>query len=355
MSSLALTRYASGVTSLVHLGWSRFAPDQPPPPDAARLRSHHRIAWDAWFADGSEARVTAPEGIEPRPVVGDWVRLEGRTIATVLPRRTVLRRRAAGLEQKEQVLVANADVVFLVMAVDRDFNLRRLERLLVIARDGGAAPVVVLTKADVVADVERYVQDARDLAGVPVHAVSAEHGMGLAELDAYFQGDATVALLGSSGVGKSTLANALLGMDEGGQRVAHVRRDGKGRHTTARRDLFLRPGGGLVVDTPGMREVGLWDAEDGLADTFEDVESLVGQCRFRDCTHGSEPGCAVQAAVASGALGAARVERWRAFHEELAQTRDPGRVAAERKAGAKRISRAAAALFRDRNRKGGKA
>jgi ribosome biogenesis GTPase len=352
MRSLARPRYASAVTSLVRLGWSRYSA-QPPPPDAARLRSHHRIAWDAWRGDGGEVRVSAPEDTSPRPVVGDWVRLEGSVIAEVLPRRTTLRRRAAGLAQKEQVLVANADVAFLVMAMDRDFNLRRLERLLVVARDGGVAPVVVLTKADRVPDPEVYVQNARECAGVPVHPVSAARGTGLEALEPYFEADATVALLGSSGVGKSTLANALLG-GVGAQRVSHVRRDGKGRHTTARRDLLLRPEGGLVVDTPGVREIGLWDAEDGLADTFDDVEALVLRCRFRDCTHRAEPGCAVRGAVESGELEAARVARWRAFREELAEAREPVRSARARRAGEHRLGRAEAGVARDRARRGGR-
>jgi ribosome biogenesis GTPase len=241
--------------------------------------------------------------------VGDYVRVAGGAITEVLPRRTKLSRRAAGDKASEQLVAANVDRVFIVCGLDRDFNMRRIERYLVAMRSGGAEAAVLLNKADLVEDPAARVVEVAAL-GVPVHLISAREGTGLDAL-AIGPGE-TVCFVGSSGAGKSTLLNRLLGRDA--QRTGEVRGgDDRGRHTTSSRELFAVPGGGFVIDTPGMRELGLWDAEEGMAATFADLEELAQKCRFRDCRHDREPGCAVR-----GVLDDARLADWRKLHSELA-------------------------------------
>jgi ribosome biogenesis GTPase len=246
-----------------------------------------------------------------RPAVGDWVSYRAApdrgTITAVWPRAGVFTRKAAGQAVSQQVVAANVDVVFVVSALDGDFNPRRLERYVALAHEGGVDPVLVLSKADLCDDVKlaECAARAKSVApGVPVHTISTVTGLGLADLEIYFEGNRTVALLGSSGVGKSTLANALLGRDA--QRVADLRFNGKGRHTTTVRELILRPGGGLLIDTPGMRELQLWGGSGGtgesLGDVFAEVDEIAKACRFRDCSHESEPGCAVRERVDSDRL-----------------------------------------------------
>jgi ribosome biogenesis GTPase len=254
--------------------------------------------------------------------VGDWVALETRvaegraTIHAVLPRRSAFVRKAAGAAREVQVLAANIDTAFLVMGLDSDFNPRRLERALVLAWESGATPVVLLNKADLCPDLGERQRTAEWAdPGVPVHALSARRGQGLEALERYLQPGRTVALLGSSGAGKSTIANRLLGEER--LRTAEVRpHDQRGRHTTSHRELFALPGGALLIDTPGLRELQLWATEEGLADAFEDVDRLARSCRFRDCRHRGEPGCAVTAAVESGELSE---ERLRSHHKLAAE------------------------------------
>lgn len=259
------------------------------------------------------------------PAVGDWVALrlpgdegEQGVIQAVLPRKSKFSRKAAGHRVAEQVVAANIDTVLLVSGLDGDFNPRRIERYLIAAWDSGARPVIVLNKADRAEDAEALRAEVEAIAlGVPVHLVSAKTGDGCDELKPYLRPGETLGLLGSSGVGKSTIINRLLGREV--QRTGEVREsDDRGRHTTTHRELFMAPAGGLVLDTPGMREVQLWDGE-GLAAAFADIEELAEGCRFRDCQHAGEPGCAVEAAVASGALAAERLESYRKLQRELHQ------------------------------------
>ncbi|MBN1895201.1 ribosome small subunit-dependent GTPase A [bacterium] len=242
------------------------------------------------------------------PAVGDWVAAstlpaEGKAvIRSLVPRKSVFRRKAAGGHTVEQVVAANMDFVFIISGLDRDFNPRRIERYLSLAWESGALPVVLLNKADLCAETESRKIEVESIApGVDVHAVSAAQKTGLEVLDRYIQEGKTAVFLGSSGVGKSTLINSLLGYER--LKVNEVRgwKD-RGRHTTTYRELVLLPGGGMVIDTPGMRELAVWGDEEGLKQAFEDIEELAGSCRFRDCAHESEPGCAVQEAVQNGLL-----------------------------------------------------
>ncbi len=258
-----------------------------------------------------------------RPVAGDWVTLppmpagQPPAIGQVLPRRSALLRAAAGEETRVQVLAANVDVAFLVCGLDRDYNLRRLERYLVLVHEARIAPVIVLNKADLHPQPDRYVQETEALAGgVPVLAISAREGVGLDRLAEHLPPGNTGVLLGSSGAGKSTLINALLGQPL--QAVGAVRaKDGRGRHTTSVRQLRLLPGGGLLIDSPGLRELRLWGERDGLALTFAEIDELARDCRFKDCAHQGEPGCAVQRAVAEGLIPPERFEHYLRLQREL--------------------------------------
>jgi ribosome biogenesis GTPase / thiamine phosphate phosphatase len=279
------------------------------------------------------------------PVVGDWVAAEVRgdsgraSIHAVLPRRTAFSRRAAGEREEEQVLAANLDTVFLVCGLDADFNPRRIERYLTLARNSGAAPVVVLNKSDLCAETEDRLEEVRRLAAdVPVVAISAETGAGLAGIDPFLGRGRTVALLGSSGVGKSTLVNRLLGRAR--QAVGAVRgHDQRGRHTTARRELIPLPDGTLLIDTPGMRELQLWEcAGEGLAAVFPEIVALAGGCRFRDCRHEAEPECAVRAALDTHELPAGRFASFLKLRAELdAREARPGSAATASRRAAPRV------------------
>ena len=260
------------------------------------------------------------------PVAGDWVGMvvrpaEGRaTIRLRLERSTSLSRKAAGSPTEEQVLAANVDVVFLVSGLDggRNFNLRRLERAMALTLECGASPVIVLNKADLAEDPAAVVEEARAVVqGAPVLLASANQRRGLEELRSLLPGGKTGILLGPSGVGKTSLTNALLDNEE--RRVKEVRSDDRrGRHTTTYRELVFVPGGGMIIDTPGLREIQLWGDGDGVEAAFEEIEALAAQCRFSDCRHEGEPGCAVNAALAKGEIDQARYENYLQLKREQA-------------------------------------
>ena len=249
------------------------------------------------------------------PAVGDWVAVTPpATIASILPRRSAFIRKNAGHDSTEQVLAANVDAAFLLAGLDDDFSLRRLERYITIAWESGAQPIVVLTKADLSPDVPASVLAVESVAiGVPVHPVSNVTGEGLEALDQYLVPGRTVVLLGSSGVGKSTLLNRLAGAEV--MLTREVAADGTGRHTTTHRELVQLAGGGMIIDTPGLRELQFWEGD--LSAAFEDLETLALECKFRNCAHISEPGCAIQAAVDDGTLELDRLRSWRKLQREL--------------------------------------
>jgi ribosome biogenesis GTPase len=258
------------------------------------------------------------------PAVGDWVAVRKRpedergAIIAVLPRRSRFSRRMAGQVTDEQVVAANVNVVFIVMSLDDDYSLRRLERYLILGRDSGAAPVVLLTKPDLADDLAARVAEVAALTGdTPVHVLSPKFNEGIEQVAHYLTPGRTGALLGSSGVGKTTIINRLVGADV--RRTRDVREsDSKGRHTTTNRELVVLPNGGLLIDTPGMREIQLWDAGSAVRETFDDIDELAARCHFSDCRHRDEPRCAVKDAVAQGTLGADRLASYVKLQEELA-------------------------------------
>ena len=294
---------------------------------AARVVSISRGVYHVAAAEGEVgARLLkrVRRAVPGSPAVGDWVVVEAASaaggdpwIVHVLERRSRLSRKAAGARTEEQVVAANLDAVFLVMGLDGDFNLRRLQRFVAMATECGAEPVVVLTKADLATDPEAMRDQAAEASpGTTVVAVAALANENLEPLAVHLAAGRTVAMVGSSGAGKSTLLNALCGEDV--MRTAAVREsDDRGRHTTTHRRLVQLPGGGLLIDNPGIRELQLWaDDDSSLEETFDDIEELGRGCRFRDCGHGQEPGCAVRAAIQAGTLDPARLHNYNELREE---------------------------------------
>lgn len=287
----------------------------------ARVAAQHRGAYVVW-SDVGELNAELAGKLRhqfelgyPSPAVGDWVALRAGRVEAVLPRRSSFSRKENLGGSGEQVLAANVDTVFVVTGLGEDMSARRVERYLTMAWESGAQPVVVLTKADLgdVADALGELQ--RVAIGVAVHAVSNVTGEGLDEVRAYLAPARTAVLLGSSGVGKSSLLNQLAGQDL--MRTKEVAEDGTGRHTTTHRELIRLPDGSLVIDTPGLRELQLWTAGDGFHAAFDDVEALAAECKFNDCAHTHEPGCAVLGAVESGELELDRLRSWRKLQREL--------------------------------------
>jgi ribosome biogenesis GTPase / thiamine phosphate phosphatase len=315
-------------STLERFGWNdeiaRAFANHAPGLEPGRVAVQHRGLWEVVTKDGDalvEITGRFRHAAEPGelPVVGDWVGLRDGPIDAVLPRSSKFSRKTAWTEVSEQVLVANVDVAFLVMGLDeRDFKVRRLERYLTTAWEGGATPVIVLNKVDLASDLEAQIAETETVAfGVPIHAVSAQTGEGVEDLRRHLAGNRTVALLGSSGVGKSSIINRLLGEEH--FRIGDVRSDGRGRHTTTHRELVPVLGGGVIVDTPGLRELQLWESDGGLDQAFADVAELVAQCRFSDCEHRTEPGCAIKSALADGSLASERWESYLKLQRELAR------------------------------------
>ena len=291
----------------------------------ARIVAQHKERYELVCQYGHAfARLKTKEyyaGTELFPTVGDYVALQyiengDSQILATLPRRSFFARKEPGPIPRDQAVAANFDWVFLLQSMNQNFNPARLERYLALAWQSGATPVILLTKADLAEDPADYLRRAARVApGVELHAVSARRGLGLDGLSPYLQPGKTLVFLGSSGVGKSSLVNALAG--EKIMTVSGIREtDGRGRHTTTHRQLIRLPGGALIIDTPGMRELGMAEATEGLSETFSDVEQYLGRCRFRDCRHEKEPGCAVKAAIAAGDLDPARWERYRKLRTE---------------------------------------
>ncbi len=273
------------------------------------------------------------------PAVGDWVAISKDnsgtyTIHAILPRKNKISRKDAGRATGEQVIAANIDTAFIMTSLNRDLNMRRLERYLTVVRQSGIDPIIVLNKSDICTDVDTRINDVKAIApDVPVHAISATEGIGMEPLSLYLQDGQTVVLLGSSGVGKSTLINTLDGIER--QKVCEIREnDSRGRHTTTVRELIMLESGGIIIDNPGMRELQLWDAAEGLQNTFRDVDELASQCKFSDCQHDTEPGCMIKRAIKEGTLSQIRFESYVKLQRELLaveRKKNPELKAAERK------------------------
>lgn len=321
---------------LVEYGWDEVWESNLPQLDLsqafpARVISEHRDRyWVHSETKDYSARVsgkikhqaTMPDDF---PAVGDWVVIKpqgeesGAVIQAILPRRSKFSRKTVGKRTEEQVIAANLDMVWIISSFDFDLNPARLERYITLVVESGAKPVLLLTKADLSETPQTIISDLMvRLVDVPVYAVSVVEPQGIDALRHFLEEGTTIALLGSSGVGKSTLINHLAGSDV--MHTAPVReKDGKGRHTTTHRELILLPGGGLLLDTPGMREIQLWGPEEALEKGFADIEKIAEGCRFSDCSHGAEPGCAVHEALEKGKIPQDRIDNYKKLREELVQ------------------------------------
>jgi ribosome biogenesis GTPase / thiamine phosphate phosphatase len=321
----------------------------------AQQRKYWRVAgaFGECLAEASGTLRLAAEAGSDWPAVGDWVSVELRkpresaVIRTVLPRRNRFCRKAAGKRVEEQVIAANVETALLVFALDGDFNPRRAERYIAQCWESGVKPVLLLNKADKCEDASgKTAEMERVTLGNPVCVVSAKNGWGMEQVERLLIPSHTLVMLGSSGAGKSTLTNRLL--REPLQKVNEVRaNDNRGRHTTTARELFALPGGALLIDTPGLRELQLWDTEEGLTQAFADIDLLAARCRFKDCRHKLEPGCAVQAAVQGGELDLARLENRRKLLREqefLRRKVDPEARSREKRR-IKRLTREARGIY----------
>lgn len=335
-------------TTLADLGWKPFFSAQVSAQEAlacrpVRVMAAHR-GKIAIAGEGLECLISPhlaqSEGEEDRPAVGDWLLVdrESLVVVRILKRASLFKRRAPGDDRRLQLIAANVDTLFIVASCNQDFNVPRLERYLVLAREVDVNPVIVLTKIDLTEDLERFREAARALQPrLQVECVNARDPASVARLAPLCGKGETVALLGSSGVGKSTLVNTLRGSDSIATQAVREA-DGKGRHTTTVREMHRLDLGGWLMDTPGMREFQMADAAAGLAEVFDDILLLTLECRFTNCTHGGEPGCAIQAAMAQGTLTRTRLERWRKLTEEdivntgsLAERRTRARKSGKRK------------------------
>lgn len=292
--------------------------------EPARVSTVYKNGYSVYTKDG-EIRARISGNLHQKgdiPAVGDWVAISkdsvgSTTIHVILPRKSKFSRKEAGKVTEEQVIVTNIDAIFIVTSLNRDFNLRRIERYLTIAKENETEPVVILSKSDLCNDIDEKIDEVLEIApGTNVVAISAIENKGLEQLSPYLKDGKTVALLGSSGVGKSTLINALEGYKK--QDVGEIReKDSRGRHITTERELIMLDKGGLIIDNPGMRELKLWSAGEGIFDLFKDIIELEMQCKFSDCLHETEPGCAVKKALQNGTLPSKRLEHYRKLHREI--------------------------------------
>lgn len=315
------------IQKLTQLGWNDririFYEDFKTQGLPARIASQYQNMYKLFYEEGELlGKITGKMFYENQiPVTGDWVIISniengGCSIKKILPRYTQFSRKEAGLRTKEQILSANIDTIFIVMSLNQDYNLKRLERYISAAWDSGAEPVIILSKADLADDVDKKIQEVTEISlhTIEIYAVSAFNGVGLQNLKKYFQIGKTISFLGSSGAGKSTLINVFAQNEL--QKTKAIREDdGKGQHTTTSRDLILLENGGVVIDNPGMRELQLWDDE-SLKNTFSEIENMAKDCKFQDCTHTLEPNCAVLNAVETGILHAKRLENYQKLQKE---------------------------------------
>lgn len=320
--------------NLYQLGWNSYFEEQYkkrkdksffPARVIAEFKNLYRIEWEKGVSEAQVSGKMMHESVSriDYPAVGDWVIIEipihsdRGIIHEILPRKSQFIRKMAGSQKDIQIVASNIDFVFIVNALDHDFNLRRIERYLTLTWESGAMPVIILNKADKCSCVKDQIEKTEMIAiGAPVHAISCYSGFGFEELDQYNQMGATIALLGSSGVGKSSIINRLLGCSE--QEINSVRKgDDHGQHTTTSRELFHLQKGGLLIDTPGMRELQLYGSENALQGCFEDIENIAKFCKFSNCQHNSEPGCAVREGIENGTIDTSRLESYRKLQKEL--------------------------------------